>query len=472
MVFSSPIFLFYFLPVVLLFTYLFRRNLTAQNVVLFISSLIFYFWGEKEYTILVLLSVLINYSIGYGLSKPYPARVLKRILVAGILINLSILLYYKYYNFFINDFLSYFGFSEPLAAADHIHLPLGISFFTFHGITYIVDLYRNEADRNHSFLTVSLYTLFFPQLIAGPIVRFTDISRQLTERNIQMQQVQSGVRRFVIGLAKKILIANALGRVADHVYALEIADLSPQLIWFGIGIFALQLYYDFSGYSDMAIGLARIFGFEFKENFNFPYAATSLSDLWKRWHISLTTFFRNYVYFPLGGSQLGEGRTYVNLIVVFFLTGLWHGPSWNCILWGLFTGVFIVLEKVALGKFIQKWPAILANIYTLFLFITALMIFKIEDGQFLAEILSKAFLIETESSGLYHPTYFMTNDVYVILAIAIFFAYPVHQLSISKRIASWPLFTLYRDVVYACLFLLSITMMAASTYNPFIYFKF
>ena len=363
--------------------------------------------------------------------------------------------------------------SEPLTDSEKIHLPLGISFFTFHGITYITDIYRREARVSKNLLSVSLYTLFFPQLIAGPIVRYTDISKQLESRNIYPSQINRGIRRFIIGLAKKIIIANSLGRIADEIYKLEIADLSPSLIWFGIAIFALQLYYDFSGYSDMAIGLANITGFEFKENFNFPFSARSLTDLWTRWHISLTSFFRNYVYIPLGGNKKGNARTYVNLLFVFFLTGLWHGPSWNCILWGLFTGLFLVLEKLFLRKWIDRLPYLLANVYTLFLFITALMIFKIERGEQLADVLSKAFFIHTESNHIYYPRYYLTPDLYCILGIAILFAYPIHlsnaYQTIQRVVSSIPFL---KEMIYILLFILCLCIMSSSIYNPFIYFKF
>ena len=421
MVFSSPIFLFYFLPVVLLLYFFARRSIYWQNIILFFSSLLFYFWGEKEYSILVLFSILLNYSFGLFIHRTSNESNRKWLLVISLCIHISILIYYKYYNFAINEFLVYFDQGKPLEDIDKIHLPLGISFFTFHGITYIVDIYRKEVEASKDLLNVSLYTLFFPQLIAGPIVRFTDIHAQLSQRTISNRQINEGVKRFVIGLAKKILIANSLGRISDHIFKLEIADLSPQLIWFGIVVFALQLYYDFSGYSDMAIGLAKICGFEFKENFNFPFAARSLTDLWKRWHISLTNFFRNYVYIPLGGSKAGTGRMYFNLIFVFFLTGLWHGPSWNCILWGLFTGLFLVIEKLFLRKWLDKLPYFLANIYTIFIFITALLIFKIERGDQLSDVLSKAFFLQTDSNHIYSPLYYITPDIAFVLVLAVLF---------------------------------------------------
>lgn len=473
MVFSSPIFLFYFLPVILMICFLTRRYIVLQNTFLFLGSLLFYFWGEKEYAILVLISILINYTIGLLIEQSKSGFHRKWILATGLIIHILILVYYKYFNFFINDFLSYFNLSIPMDDMDKIHLPLGISFFTFHGITYIVDIYRREAEASRNLLNVSLYTLFFPQLIAGPIVRYTEIHQQLQHREIKNSQINEGVRRFIIGLAKKIIIANSLGRISDAIFKLELADLSPQLIWFGIIVFALQLYYDFSGYSDMAIGLAKMVGFEFSENFNFPFSAPSLTELWKRWHISLTSFFRNYVYIPLGGNQLGLGRMYFNLLFVFVLTGLWHGPSWNCILWGLFTGIILVIEKIFLSKWLTKLPYLIANMYTIFMFVTALLIFKIERGEQLADVLQKAFLIYTESNHIYSPGYYITPDIALILGLAILFSYPIHLSQYYVRIESkMSNFPLIRQGLFILLFLLTLSIMASSTYNPFIYFKF
>ncbi len=473
MVFSSPIFLFYFLPVILLICFLTKRAIALQNAFLFLGSLLFYFWGEKEYAILVLISILVNYSTGILIEQNKSDRGRKWILAIGLIVHLSILIYFKYYNFFINDFLSYFNLGIATNEINKIHLPLGISFFTFHGITYIVDIYRKEADPSRNLLNVSLYTLFFPQLIAGPIVRYTDIHRQFLERNVTKAQLNLGVQRFIIGLAKKIIIANSLGRISDAIFKLEMADLSPQLIWFGIFIFAMQLYYDFSGYSDMAIGLAKMVGFEFNENFNFPYSARSLTDLWKRWHISLTNFFRNYVYFPLGGNKLGVWRMYFNLIFVFVLTGLWHGPSWNCIRWGLSTGLFLVMEKLFLGKLLSKLPYLIANLYTFFIFTTALLIFKIERGDLLADVLQKAFFITTESNHIFFPLYYITPDIALIIILAILFSYPIHlselYIKLSHSIRKVPI---VKQVLYILLFFITLSMMASSTYNPFIYFKF
>jgi alginate O-acetyltransferase complex protein AlgI len=473
MVFSSPIFLFYFLPLVLVLYFIARQSIYLQNLILFISSLLFYFWGEKEYSILVLFSILINYSFGLLIQQNKKPKERKWILTLGLLINLSILIYFKYFNFITHELLVYFNLSEPMDDIQKIHLPLGISFFTFHGITYIVDIYRKEAEASSDLLKVSLYTLFFPQLIAGPIVRFTDIHKQLSARSLSSSQVNEGIKRFVIGLAKKVIIANSLGRISDHIFQLEIADLSTSLIWFGIIVFALQLYYDFSGYSDMAIGLAKLCGFEFKENFNFPFAARTLTDLWKRWHISLTSFFRNYVYIPLGGSQVGKGRMYFNLLFVFFLTGLWHGPSWNCILWGVCTGLFLLIEKLFLRKWIDKLPYVIANMYTFFLFITALLIFKIERGDQLADVLQKAFFLQTEYNHIYFPMYYITPDIAFVLSIAVLFAYPIHQFKYVQSIQKFALrIPILPQLVLLGLFILSLSILSSSTYNPFIYFKF
>lgn len=450
-----------------------------MNVILFVSSIIFYFWGEKQYVLLVFVSMLLNFFTGKILINTFSQNRRKVWLFVGVFFNLSILIFYKYFDFFSTQFLSYFMSAAPYETfvehkrnAGNIHLPLGISFFTFHGITYITDIYRSEAKGSKNFLDVGLYTLFFPQLIAGPIVRFKDIHTQIRNRIINNEILIKGIKRFIVGLTKKVVIANSLGYVADQIYKLELIDLTPELIWFGIFIFALQLYYDFSGYSDMAIGLAAVFGFHFPENFNFPYAARSLSELWKRWHISLTTFFRHYLYIPLGGNNGKEYQVVLRLIFVFLLTGFWHGAEWNCILWGLFTGVFIVLEKYIYKKQLEKLPYFIANIYTLFLFITALLIFKIEEGKYLKEILTKAFVPGTGSTGLYNISYFLTSDIYIIIGLAVIFSYPIHQWSFIKKNRHLLQNEFLQTAIYLTLFIISIAVLSASSYNPFIYFKF
>lgn len=467
MVFSSPIFLFYFLPFVLLLYYFVRGNIGRQNIVLFFSSLLFYFWGEKQYVILVLFSIAVNYAFGHFISSSANERKKLWILGIGIVTNLSLLLYYKYFDFLISAF-----FQTPIQHS--VHLPLGVSFFTFHGLTYIIDIYRKDAIAAKSPMNVGLYILFFPQLIAGPIVRYKDIDEQLNERQITNEKRYEGIRRFIIGFAKKICIANSMGAVADAIYELPAHDVSPALAWLAILCYTLQIYFDFSGYSDMAIGLAKLFGFEFVENFNFPYAARSIQEFWRKWHISLSNFFRDYVYIPLGGNRKGTVRIYLNLLLVFFLTGLWHGASWNYILWGMLHGFFLLIERIGWGKCLEKLPRIVGHIYTLFVVMIAWVFFRIEDLGEANTIVQKLLFINRESSGVFSPAYYLRTDVLLMLILGILLSFPIQKI----RQSFWPLSTkkpykkLCMDMFYILLFLYSLSIMSASTYNPFIYFRF
>lgn len=469
MVFSSAVFLFYFLPVVFILYMLCKRSIYLQNMVLFFSSLLFYFWGEKEYSILVLISIMLNYAFGVLIAQQKKDQLQRLILFSGILINLSFLLYFKYYNFFINDILTGLTGAAPLSKDEEVHLPLGISFFTFHGLTYITDIYRREATVSKNPLNVGLYILFFPQLIAGPIVRYKDIDKQLTARELSNEKLMMGVRRFIIGLAKKILIANTLGRVADDIFALPSYHLSFGLSWMATICYTLQIYFDFSGYSDMAIGLARMFGFEFLENFNFPYAAKSIKDFWRRWHISLSTFFRDYVYKPLGGSRQGSFATYRNLLIVFFVTGLWHGASWNFIVWGLFHGVFLMVERLGFEKVLNRLPALVGHLYTLVVVMTGWVFFRNENLNDCLIILQKMFLLSSDTTGIYTLSYFMHLKTWITLGVGIVLAFPVHKILCPEFQFRKSLFY---DLIYLSLFILSLLFLSASSYNPFIYYRF
>ncbi|MBL7767204.1 MAG: MBOAT family protein [Chitinophagaceae bacterium] len=469
MVFSSPIFLFYFLPCVLILYFLSSKSIYIQNVILFISSLVFYFWGEKEYVVLVMFSIMLNYFLGIWISGSQSSRFQLIILGAGVFINLSMLIYFKYYNFIINDFLSAFTAVQPIKPENEVHLPLGISFFTFHGLTYITDIYRKEAEVSRNPLNVGLYILFFPQLIAGPIVRYKDIDQQLQSRILSNEKLMLGIRRFIIGLAKKILIANTLGKIADDIYMLEPKDVSGSLSWLAITCYTLQIYFDFSGYSDMAIGLARMFGFDFLENFHFPYAARSIKEFWRRWHISLSTFFRDYVYKPLGGNRSGIARTYFNLMLVFFLTGLWHGASWNFIIWGLFHGLFLVIERLGFDKLLDRLPSFIAHLYTLLIVMVGWVFFRIEDMGMAGYYLQKMFFLHTADSGVYSLAYYLRSNVVLTLIAGFVFAFPIHVFGLNQFSVKE---SIWYDVVYFSLFILCLFVLSATTYNPFIYYRF
>lgn len=412
---------------------------------------------------------MLNYILGILIHTSSKDQLKRALLWIGVVINISVLIYFKYYNFILNDILHVLTHVPKLEPNQEVHLPLGISFFTFHGLTYITDIYRRDARVSQNPLNVGLYILFFPQLIAGPIVRYKDIDQQLKSRSITEQKIYDGTKRFIIGLSKKILIANTLGNVADQIFALEHKDVSSSLTWFALICYSLQIYFDFSGYSDMAIGLAKLFGFEFLENFNFPYSARSIKDFWRRWHISLSTFFRDYVYIPMGGNKVGLTRTYINLLIVFFLTGLWHGASWNFILWGIIHGLFIILERAGFDKMLQRLPTVIAHGYTLFVVVIAWLFFRIENMGDINFYLQKLFFVDQYSSGAYYPAYYLRTNVLMSLLLGLIFCFPLHSYFTFFKHYS---FRLVGEISYILLFILCIMNLSASTYNPFIYFRF
>ncbi|MFL5331481.1 MAG: MBOAT family O-acyltransferase [Gemmataceae bacterium] len=337
MVFSTPLFLFAFLPLVLVTYYLAPRF--AKNAVLLLASMAFYLWGEQQYALVLFGSILGNYAFGEWLGR----RRSLTLVTLAVAANLLVLVYFKYANFFAENINLLFG--HRVLHLHRIHLPLGVSFFTFQGIAYVVDVYTHQVKPAKSPVRYALYAALFPHLVAGPIVRYRDIENQLGERPASLDQFTSGIRRLIIGLAKKLILANTLALYADEVFRLDLAMLAPGAAWLGLACYTLQIYFDFSGYSDMAIGLGKMFGFTFLENFNYPYIATSITDFWRRWHISLSSWLRDYLYIPLGGNRSGTVRTYANLFVVFLLCGLWHGAKWNFLIWGAWHGLFLIFER-------------------------------------------------------------------------------------------------------------------------------
>ena len=369
MLFSSPLFLFIFLPLVLCVNFILPSVL--RNFFLLIVSLLFYAWGEGIVVIVMMISITFNYFAGVGISVTCRATA-KVILVLAVILNILFLGYYKYLNFFA----AMVPLFKPLMGhSSSIILPLGISFYTFHAISYLVDIYRKGLSAERNPVNLGLYIAFFPQLIAGPIVRYSDVAEQLHERNVDLLRFYDGTIRFIRGLAKKTIIANTLGLIADRVFELNGHDIPTSIAWLGIICYSFQIYYDFSGYSDMAIGLAKMFGFNFRENFDHPYAATSMQDFWRRWHISLSTWFRDYVYIPLGGNRVGNVRTYVNLMVVFILTGLWHGAAWNFVIWGLFHGFFLLLERTQTFR-VERLPPFAIRLYVVVVGMVGWVLFR------------------------------------------------------------------------------------------------
>lgn len=484
MLFSSPIFLFLFLPITLLLTSLAPKSI--KNYILLIASLIFYAWGGVYYMILMLFSVSINFVFGLKINK-YNHDNLKRkkFIIWGIAINLLLLGIFKYTNFIvasINDLLILFHFR--LIPQTSIKLPIGISFFTFQAMSYIIDVYRKETVVQRKFSDLALYVSLFPQLIAGPIVRYHDVALQLKSRTVSIDKFKSGIQRFIIGLARKVLIANTFAAIADDIFATPFQNLDPISAWFGVFAYSIQIYYDFSGYSDMAIGLGRMFGFEFLENFNFPYISKSIKEFWTRWHISLSSWFRDYLYIPLGGNRNGSFYTYRNLIIVFFITGFWHGASLNFIIWGLFHGFFIIIERIGLGKILSKIPAPISNIYTLFVVITGWVLFRCETLPDSALYLKAMFGLNSIVANPIDISIFINKETIIAMVIAILgastFFLKIYNLKnmIFQKLSekSFHLLSNIFDIcssVFLMLVLFICTLyLLSNTYNPFIYFRF
>ena len=464
MVFSSTIFLFAFLPCVWLINRYLPR--TVSNVFLCVTSLIFYAWGEPVYVILLILLVLMNYLSAKNLNQ---SKRKKTRLVIGVIVNLSVLFVFKYADFTVGTINLLPGVNIPLPG---ILLPIGVSFFIFQAMSYLIDVYRGMCAPQRSFFKLLLYVSFFPQLIAGPIIYYHDIERQIEDRHIVSTETAQGIRRFIVGLSKKVLIANTLAMAVDAIYSLELDSLSLPVCWIAAIAYILQLYYDFSGYSDMALGLGSMFGFTFKENFNYPYIASSVQEFWRRWHISLSGWFKEYVYIPLGGNRKGGLRTALNKITVFFLTGLWHGAQWTFVVWGLIHGAFLLLEQYfkpirRLGKR-TKW---IGNIYTLLVVIFAFVLFRSESFT-QAAAFWRNMVAGSRSPGL--QTQLFTPMFITAFCAGVFGAAPWIQ-SIKRAMVNGGAGKVLTAASYAtvtALLLLCMLSLSASTHNPFIYFRF
>ena len=371
MLFSSITFLFLFLPIMLAVYYIAPPQ--WKNLLLLAGSLIFYAWGEPVYIILMILSILLNYFCGMDIeNKSENEAKAKRSLVFAITVNIVLLVFFKYFGFLVESTNTLFGISIPYR---ELALPIGISFYTFQEISYIVDVYRGKVKAQQSLVKYALYVSMFPQLVAGPIVCYGDIEKQLTERKISGRKLGQGAMLFIIGLSKKAVLANTLGKIFEEISSTSASNLTVLMAWLGCITYAFQIYFDFSGYSDMAIGLGRMFGFEFKKNFDVPYISKSITEFWRRWHISLSSWFREYVYIPLGGNHVTISRNIVNLLIVWMLTGMWHGAAWNFIVWGIYYGVVLVLEKYVWGAIVDRWPSVLQHIYALVLVLVGWVFF-------------------------------------------------------------------------------------------------
>ena len=471
MVFSSIPFLYYFLPIVLLCYAIAPAK--CKNMVLLLASLVFYAWGEPKLVLLMAVSVVLGYVFGLLIEKHRGTIHAKYYMIASIVISVGFLGYFKYADFFIANINMATGLSLPLLK---VALPIGISFYTFQLISYIVDVYRGTA-APHSLLNLATYIAMFPQLIAGPIVRYTDIAKDLTERVHRFEDIAYGIRRFVIGLSKKVLIANQLGELCDIFQSS--GEQSVLFFWMYAISVSLQIYFDFSGYSDMAIGLGRLFGFKFMENFNYPYISKSVTEFWRRWHISLGSWFRDYIYIPLGGNRVSKGRHLFNIFVVWFLTGFWHGAAWNFIVWGLYFAVLLVIEKFFMLKYMERMPKVVVHGYVLLASVISFVIFDAANMASAFAYIGAMFgfgglpLVSVE-------TLYYLRSYAILLILALIGATPLVK-SIANRImtAQWTestlgtvLSTALELLVLIVLFVVSTAYLVDGSFNPFLYFRF
>ena len=465
MVFSSAIFLLLYLPVVFILNYLIQPK--YSNTFLLIASLIFYAWGEPYLVVLMVISIIINWLIGRIIGKSN-GRKRKFALLVGVICDLGILGYYKYAGF-MTSIVNGIAKRELLPAPE-IALPIGISFFTFQAISYIADVYKGETEASPKIINVALYISFFPQLIAGPIVKYRDINKQITDRTVSWENTAAGIRRFIYGLAKKVLISNELGLCVDTIFAYDITTIDCKTAWIGALAYTFQIYYDFSGYSDMAIGLGKMFGFDFLENFNYPYMSKSISEFWRRWHISLGSWFREYVYIPLGGNRKGKLRTYINLIVVFFLTGLWHGADFSFILWGLYHGFFQIIERLGFKKLLEK-NKIVSTIYCFLVVNFGWVLFRANDTLTGVRYVARMIMPWRHTDigiELFNYVDLKTLFVFGCAILGMGFIGCCFPEGISSKWKN----SVVEAVYCVILLILCLAAVASDTYNPFIYFQF
>ena len=468
MTFSSLPFLFMFLPVTFLL-YAVVRNKTARNAVLIAASLVFYAYGEPVAVIIMIFSIMLNYVFGRLASGTKHDKL--AVALAAVL-NIGLLIAYKYTGFFVEIFNGVTRLGVPVP---DIRLPIGISFFTFQGLSYVIDVYRDKKLVQKNLFSVLLYISFFPQLIAGPIVRYEDIAKQINEREFSIDRVSRGILRFIFGLSKKVLIANQMGFIADKVFSFAPDQIGTGAAWIGAVCYTLQIFFDFSGYSDMAIGLGTVFGFDFKENFDYPFIAGSIQEFWRRWHISLSTWFKEYVYIPLGGNRKGNVRTTLNKLLVFFLTGLWHGANFTFIVWGMIHGLCQMLETYQIIPTKKKWFKPIGHVYTLLVTVLAFVIFRADTLTQGFGMIRDMFTIHPGEAAVNAQIYSTVSVLAIVsFVFALLLSAPVFKL-IRAKAESSKLSSAYNYAAYTGSFLLliiSILMLASSTYNPFIYFRF
>jgi len=471
MIFSSLPFLLFFLPLFFVAYFLFTKR-TVRNIILLAFSLVFYAWGEPIYIFLMLFSIMCDYIFGFYISKNIAEDkrdIAKRYVMASVIINLCILGFFKYTDFFINNLrlIPALSFLEPLG----LSLPIGISFYTFQTMSYTIDIYRGDAKVQKNITSFGAYVAAFPQLVAGPIVRYRTIAEELQNRVENVPEIAEGLRRFTAGLMKKVFIANNMAAVADAIFAFAPEKAGALGMWLAVIAYTLQIYFDFSGYSDMAIGLGRMLGFHYLENFDYPYISKSVTEFWRRWHISLGTFFRDYLYIPLGGNRVSVPRWILNLMIVWFLTGLWHGAEWTFILWGVYFGVLLLIEKLFLQNNLLKVPVV-RNIYTIAAFMFGWVIFRAESIPHIGQILSTMFgahgkgsMLELASSGTIKPIYLVAGITGIICSVPI-------SRKIKEFLTNRGKLAYIIDAASVLAVIYCLAMLAQGAYNPFIYFRF
>lgn len=466
MVFSSTIFLCVYLPLVLLGYYICPKK--GRNLFLLIVSLVFYAWGEPKYVFLMIFSILVNYIFGRLMDKHRENKKrLKLMLVLSVVIDIGLLSVFKYTDFIITNVNAIFGANFDLL---NIALPIGISFYTFQAMSYTIDVYRDDVRVQKNLIDFGMYITMFPQLIAGPIVRYADVQDQLAERSVTTADFSEGVMRFVVGLGKKVLLANQMGAVWSDIYALG-GDVSALMAWTGAIAYTFQIYFDFSGYSDMAIGLGRMFGFKFPENFRYPYQSVSITDFWRRWHITLSTWFKEYLYIPLGGNRCGLARQALNLLIVWSLTGFWHGAGWNFVMWGLYYFVILFIEKLFLLKALDKLPKLFRHVYALLLIVIGWVIFASDDVSVLLPYLGSMFGANGAVGGMDVYTLFTKAVLLIICCVASTELPKRLFLSATGAMNEKAAFTI-KSVMTIALLALSMILLIGDSYNPFLYFRF
>ncbi len=497
MVFSEPIFLFIFLPILLGLYFLPGPFRKLRNPLLLVASLFFYAWGEKVFVVMMMASIMFNYAAGLWIDRQRQAgRTGKLPVTVGIVGNLAFLALFKYADFLVgnlNSLLVMVGASGLTITEPGIDLPIGISFFTFQAMSYVIDVYRGNAEVQRKPVNIALYISLFPQLIAGPIVRYKDVAAQIISRRVTREGFAEGVRRFIIGLGKKMIIADTCARTADMIFGVAgnpdmpgvpLEHLTPGLAWMAVLCYTLQIYFDFSGYSDMAIGLGRMFGFRFMENFNFPYIAQSITEFWRRWHISLSSWFRDYLYIPLGGNRGTRWRTYRNLVLVFFLCGLWHGASWNFVIWGMFHGGFLVLERVGLSKKMESAYRPLRHLYVLGVVLIGWVFFRAETLPQSLAFLSALIGIAPGEGVVHHVNMYVDHLLVLVMVLGVIGSMPIWPwlqrwredrlltLEPSHRATFQALSIAFVQAVLILQLAIELMLAAGGSYSPFIYFRF